>query len=144
MSWEDEELGGDPACWAHLFEDEIPPPQTTAGDDSVVDLAAIARVRGRQGVVWSRQSDDLSANLLVFSRDDGVQPHVNSEVDVLVIAIAGEGIISIDETRRPFRAGQAILIPKGVRRGITSASDPFAFLTCHRRRAGLIPIPGPD
>ena len=141
MSGADEELGGDPACWAHLFADAIVATPTVAADDPVVDLAAVAHAAACQGVAWSSQSDDLSANLLVFARGDGIQPHVNEEVDVLIVAIAGEGIISIGDTRRPFRAGQAILIPKGVQRGLTSASDPFAYLTCHRRRAGLRPVP---
>jgi quercetin dioxygenase-like cupin family protein len=140
VSGEGDELGGDPACWAHLFADAIAATATAAVDDLVVDLAAVARAPACQGVAWSSQSDDLSANLLVFASGDGIQPHVNEEVDVLIVAIAGEGVISIGETRRPFRAGQAILIPKGVQRGITSASDPFAYLTCHHRRAGLRPV----
>jgi hypothetical protein len=32
-------------------------------------------------------------------------------------------------------------VPKGSRRGIRAASDRFAYLTCHGRRAGLWPTP---
>ena len=60
---------------------------------------------------------------------------------MLIVAVAGEGILEVDDVRRPLRAGQAVLVAKGTRRGITSASDPFAYLTCHRRRAGLWPAP---
>lgn len=105
----------------------------------VVDLAALARAADVPGVAWSRQSDDLNINLLTFATGAGVEAHVNSEVDVLLVAISGEGILAVDGVHRPLRAGQAVLIPKGAQRSITSASDPFVYLTCHRRRAGLWP-----
>lgn len=135
------EQGGDAACWAHLFADELF--ATDAHHDApraeVVDLARLAREASAQGVAWSCQSDDFNANLLVFGNGDGVEPHVNDEVDVLIVAMAGEGIIEVDGEHRPLHAGQALVVPKGARRAIHSASDPFAYLTCHRRRAGLWP-----
>jgi quercetin dioxygenase-like cupin family protein len=139
----DDELGGDPPCWAQLFEDDAltsdaPGIESPLG---VVDLADVASTAGVPGVAWSRQSDDLNVNLVVFGRDGGVEAHVNTEVDVLIVALAGEGILEVDGTFRPLRAGQAVVVPKGSRRSIRGASDRFAYLTCHRRRAGLWPAP---
>lgn len=128
--------GGDPACWAHLFPDE------EEGERDVIDLPTLAREAGVTGAVWTRESDDLNVNLLVFPAGDGVQEHVNSEVDVLLVGIAGDGLVTVDGLPRVLRAGQAIVIPKGVRRGTRAVSDPFAYLTCHRRRAGLWPSVG--
>lgn len=134
-----DELGGDPACWLHLFEEEATPGDETAG--GVADLAAAARAASSPGVAWSRQSDDLNVNLITFATGEGVDEHVNQEVDVLIVVIGGEGILAVDGLHRPLRAGQAVIIPKGALRRITSASERFAYLTCHRRRAGLWPVP---
>lgn len=118
-----------------------------AHDDAarVVDLAALARMSSVPGPIWVHQSADLNVNLLVFDAGDGVAAHVNSEVDVLLVGIAGSGVVEVEGTSHPLRAGQALVIPTGVRRAIRSTSGRFAYLTCHRRRAGLWPrgVPRP-
>ena len=111
-----------------------------ANDDvvSVVDLAALAQENTIRQPVWASQSADLNVNLLVWGADEGVVAHVNSEVDVLLVGIAGDGLVEVDGMAHPLRVGQA-LIPKGARRAIRSTGGRFAYLTCHRRRAGLWP-----
>ena len=47
--------------------------------------------------------------------------------------------MTIDGTRQILSPGRAIVIAKGANRGIQSMSNPFAYLTCHRRRGGLWP-----
>ena len=112
-----------------------------ANDDvvSVVDLAALAQERTIREPGWGYQSADLNVNLLVWGADEGVVEHVNSEVDVLLVGIAGDGLVEVDGTAHPLRAGQAVIIPKGARRALRSTGGRFAYLTCHRRRAGLWP-----
>jgi quercetin dioxygenase-like cupin family protein len=114
----------------------------TERDDSgvdIVDLAALANANPAFSPVWTHQSGDLNVNLLVFERGDGVADHVNAEVDVLLIGIAGEGEIEIDGQPQTVRGGLAAVIPRGARRAIRATSDRFAYLTCHRRRAPLLP-----
>ncbi len=138
---DDEEIveGGDAACWAHMFEDvtEAPAPQTPSPD--LVDLTGRADEATRSGPAWTGVSDDLNVNLLVFQPGEGVAEHVNAEVDVLVIGIRGTGTLTLDGVDHPMRAGTALLIPKGARRGTRAGEEAFAYLTCHRRRAGLWP-----
>ena len=147
---DEEEFGGDPPCWTHLFDEETigiekdrtESPETVAqsiGPEQIVDLATLARSATAQGAIWSRMSEDLDINLLVFAAGEGVAEHVNAEVDVLVVGIAGAGVVAINGTRQNLSAGDAIVIPKGANRGIQSLSDPFAYLSCHRRRGGLWP-----
>jgi quercetin dioxygenase-like cupin family protein len=135
------DIGGDPPCWAHLFEDGIctagEPP--SPGDSLTVDLAALARASAVSGVAWAHQSEDLNMNLLTFVQGDGVASHINDEVDVLVVAVAGDGIVEIDGVHRSIRTGQAVLIAKGARRSLRAASASFAYLTCHRHPKPLIP-----
>ena len=145
--------GGDPPCWAHLFDDEICPGESQERDAAgvvtavgvgitetdVVDLPAVVQEASARGAAWTRQSEDLDVNLLVFAPDEGVAEHVNTEVDVLLVGIAGSGVVTVDGKRQLLHAGQALVIPKGAHRGTKSMSDPFAYLTCHRHRGGLWP-----
>jgi mannose-6-phosphate isomerase-like protein (cupin superfamily) len=150
---DEEEYGGDPPCWAHLFDEEAigmeneqqggaeasAPALLTTGQGQMVDLAALAHSATAPGAIWTRQSEDLNVNLLVFTSGDGVAEHVNAEVDVLLVGIAGTGAVTIDGTRQILSPGIAMVIPKGTSRSIRSMSDSFAYLTCHRRRTGLWP-----
>jgi quercetin dioxygenase-like cupin family protein len=150
---DEEEMGGDPPCWAHLFdeeptaadiemEDRSESSETAAqgiSPEQIVDLAALARSATAQGAIWTRESQDLDINLLVFTAGEGVAEHVNAEVDVLLVGIAGAGAVTTDGTSQNLSAGHAIIIPKGARRGIQSMSDHFVYLSCHRRRGGLRP-----
>lgn len=133
-----EECGGDPPCWAHLFDDESPP----IGDAPVVNLEAIASSAAGPGAIWTRLSDDLNVNVLSFPEEGGVDEHVNTEVDVLLIGVAGAGIVVVDGDAHPIREGHLLLIPKGARRSTRALSEHFSYLTCHRKRAGLWPKMG--
>jgi quercetin dioxygenase-like cupin family protein len=107
--------------------------------DDAVDLLALARAAEGAGPIWSHTAEDLNVNLVRFDGGTGVPAHVNAEVDVLIVAIEGEGRLELNGETLALRAGQACLIPKGVTRAIGSAGGPFAYLTCHRRRGGLWP-----
>jgi quercetin dioxygenase-like cupin family protein len=145
--------GGDPPCWAHLFDDEacldpnhaegVLASPIAAGsrvdERATVDLAALTRAASAPGAAWTHESEDLDVNLLVFASGEGVAEHVNDEVDVLLVGIAGAGAVTIDGTRHILSAGQALVIPKSARRSTKGMGGPFAYLTCHRRRAGLRP-----
>jgi quercetin dioxygenase-like cupin family protein len=135
--------GGDAACWAHMFEQEPEEQAAEPAAPKLVDLMGTAKAATRSGPAWTGVSDDLNVNLLVFQPGEGVAEHVNAEVDVLVIGIRGVGIIAVDGVEHPLRAGGAILIPKGARRGTQAGDEALAYLTCHRRRAGLWPTFAP-
>jgi quercetin dioxygenase-like cupin family protein len=141
---EDDQIieGGDAACWAHMFEQDADASSAGTSTPGVVSLPEIAEAVRRSGPAWTGASDDLNVNLLVFTPGDGVGEHVNAEVDVLMIGISGSGTLTIDGMERSFHTGDAVLIPKGARRGTRAGDEPFAYLTCHRRRSGLWPTLG--
>ena len=130
----DESEGGDPPCWAHLFDDAA-----CSQEAAPVDLAALARSGPDRGVAWAHQGEDLSANLVVFGPGEGVAEHVNAEVDVLLVGAMGEGVVVIGGREHALGTGQAVVVPKGVPRATRAGEGRFAYLTCHRRRAGLWP-----
>jgi quercetin dioxygenase-like cupin family protein len=113
--------------------------RTNEAHIETADLIAIARVDNQRRLAWSAQSDDLNTNLVVLTPDTAVEPHVNREVDVLIVGVDGEGFVTIDGDEQSFHAGEVILIPKGRERATRAGDAPFAYLTCHRRRAGLWP-----
>ncbi len=123
-----DDAGGDAACWAHLFEGV-----------QGADLAAMAAATAVRGPAWRLTDADLNANLLVFDTGQGIEPHVNHAVDVLIVGVAGSGTITIDGAATPLSAGRVVLIPKGSERSILAESDRFAYLTVHRARGGLLP-----
>ncbi len=108
----------------------------------IVHLAAIAKEaseRAVPGAVWSLARRDLNLNLVRFGEGDGVEAHVNPEVDVVGVVIAGEGTLDVDGRVETIRLGDLFYVPKGARRAITAASGDLIYLTCHQARPGLMP-----
>lgn len=105
----------------------------------VLDLEAAA-ASGGSGAILNRESEDLDVNLVRFAGGSGVAPHLNREVDVLIVAVAGEGAVSVEGEEFSLEPGKALLIPKKTERAIRSAeSGEFIYLSIHRRRARLMP-----
>jgi quercetin dioxygenase-like cupin family protein len=111
----------------------------------VFDLVGLARNSEERKPAWGLQTKDLNLNLVVLNADGGVAHHTNNEVDVLLVAIDGEGRVEIEGQSWVIRPGQAIVVPLGSSRSIACTADHFAYLSCHRRRAGLWPegVPRP-
>jgi quercetin dioxygenase-like cupin family protein len=89
-------------------------------------------------VIWAlEESGDLNANLVRFDAGGGVEEHVNDEVDVLFVGVAGSGTVRVDAEEHALSAGTLVFVPRGARRSTGASSDGFAYLTVHRRRGPL-------
>lgn len=100
------------------------------------ELAAAAE--GLAGVIWALEgSGDLNANLVRFDAGRGVEEHVNDEVDVLFVGVAGSGTVRVDGEEHVLCAGTLVFVPRGARRSTSASSGGFAYLTVHRRRGPL-------
>ena len=65
------------------------------------ELAAAAG--GRSGVVWKLEaSGDLNANLVRFDAGGGVGEHVNQELDVVFVGVAGSGLVRVEAEEHPL------------------------------------------
>lgn len=104
-----------------------------------VNLATLAAASDRSGVIWTGGETDLNVNLVRFGPLDGVAAHTNDEVEILVVGVAGAGSVEVDGRCHPLGPGVALVIPRGARRATTAGAAGLAYLTCHRRRAGLWP-----
>lgn len=132
--------GGDPPCWAHLFEDEHHQPvcgDATLRDGTVIaDLGDVA-VLG-SGAIWNLpHGGDLDANLVRLDPHGCIGTHVNDEVDVLLFVQSGAGHLRLSEGVVELSADRLSMIPKGVSRAISAGPDGLTYLSVHRRRAPL-------
>ena len=106
---------------------------------TVIAAAELLQTANVQGAIWSHTTDDLNINLLRFTAGDGVDLHINSEVDVLGVVIEGVGQVLNGNTVQTVERGDSFIIPRGTPRAIRAVSPSFAYVSCHRRRAGLMP-----
>ena len=101
------------------------------------DIAALSFQHS--GPQWGAASEELNVTVLSWERDRGVEAHVNAELDVCIVVIAGEGEATIDGERYELQPGVALVIPKGSTRSIMSQSERLTYYSIHRRRPGLMP-----
>lgn len=98
------------------------------------------------GPLWGMASDDLNATLLAWPPGEAVAEHVNAEVDVLVVVLAGSATVTIDGAPHAVAAPAALLVPRGARRAIRAGEDGVRYLSVHRRRGPLqiAPLSAPE
>ena len=103
-----------------------------------VDLTTID-CTGTSGAVWSLPHEgDLDANVVALQAGDAVAEHVNHDVDVLVVGVAGRGAVTVDGLPLALDGSTIVHVPKGAARSIASAGpDRLVFLTIHRARTAL-------
>ena len=111
-------------------------------EQRVTDLRALVRdaaERGGVGALWSLVTPELNLNVVRFAAGDGVAEHTNNEVDVVAVVLNGTGTVAIDGREEHVAAGSLCYMPKGSRRTIRAGEGELVYLTCHRRRMGLMP-----
>ena len=108
-----------------------------SADDRAADLGARLPLAG-DGVHWTLDdSTDLNANLVHLDPGHAVGEHVNGAVDVLVVGLAGDGEVAVDDAVHALRAHVVVHVPRGARRTIRAGDAGLTYLTVHRRRGGL-------
>lgn len=107
----------------------------------IEQFAADQLERGRSaiagGPVWGQASDDLNATLLAWGPGDGPSEHVNDERDVLIFVVDGSTTVTVADEVRDLRAGDALIVAKGLRRKITAGYAGTRYLSVHLRRPPL-------
>ena len=93
------------------------------------------------GPLWGMQSEELNATLLEWPPGGGVAEHVNDELEVLVLVLAGSASVSVDGTEHQLAAGGLLLVPRGCARSVPAGREGVRYLSVHRRRGPLLPRP---
>jgi mannose-6-phosphate isomerase-like protein (cupin superfamily) len=104
-----------------------------------IDVPHVVQAADHAGAVWSHSSTDLNVNVVVIDPQSAIGSHINNEVDVAVVVVSGSGVIQVGADEIRVGAQQAVIIPKGLARSIRCDEGQLAYLTIHRRRAGLWP-----
>jgi quercetin dioxygenase-like cupin family protein len=55
----------------------------------------------------------------------------------MMVVLAGSATVTIDGEEQPVHAGEALIVEKGRRRGISAGPDGVRYLSVHRRRGPL-------
>jgi quercetin dioxygenase-like cupin family protein len=100
-----------------------------------VDLVAAAATG--DGVAWSASPDGLNANLVVLGAGASIGEHRNDEVDVLIVGVAGEAVVTVEGVAHELRPGRAGVVPKGSIRRIDAGELGARYLSIHRARGSL-------
>lgn len=113
---------------------------TTSSSVSPLWVDLLERIKGgHSGPQWAHECEDLNMTLLSWEPGKSVAPHVNNEVDVILIGVAGTGTVMVENEQHELRPGTLLLIAKGSQRSIESHDERFSYLSVHRRRRGLMP-----
>jgi quercetin dioxygenase-like cupin family protein len=105
----------------------------------LINVAEALRGVEHDGPAFSVNSEQLNVNLLRLADGASIPQHVNDEVDVLVVVVQGTCKLIVDNESTVLRTGMAAVVPRGQLRAIRCTMGPLVYLTCHRRRAPLMP-----
>lgn len=91
------------------------------------------------GAAWRLEQEprDLDANVVRLPPGGRNQPFDGPALDILVLVVAGSGLLHTSDQDVPIRAGQVLWLPRQSRRGFTAGPEGLAWLTVHRRKPGL-------
>ncbi|MEV4947951.1 hypothetical protein [Streptomyces sp. NPDC053755] len=105
---------------------------------TVAELIAAAP-DGQSGALWrlGTSGRQLDANVVRLLPGTDVAVHTEAEVDVLLLAVAGGGSLTVDGAESDLVPGALTLLPRGAARGLRAGADGLVYLTAHRRRAGM-------
>src|SRR4051794_29791236 len=89
------------------------------------------------GVHWTlADPSDLNANLVHLDPTSSVAEHINTDVDVVLVVVAGDGVIDVDGRSHTVTSPTLAHVRKGARRAIRAGDVGLTYVTVHRRRAG--------
>ncbi|MFG1812217.1 hypothetical protein ACGFIF_00510 [Kribbella sp. NPDC049174] len=106
----------------------------------LADLHALAGdSRVPAGARWTlaEPGRQLDANLVHLPPGRQVDSHVEPDLDVVLVVVAGDGSVGTPEGRQQVANGNLIWLPHGAARELTAGPAGLSYLTVHRRRPGL-------
>ncbi|MEU6237824.1 hypothetical protein [Kitasatospora sp. NPDC047058] len=115
------------------------------GEGVVLDDLLREAAADQAGALWRLTGTErqLDANVVRLKPEASVADHVEPELDVLVLGIAGRGTLRCGDTTHALEPGALRLLPRGATRGVAAGPEGVVYLTVHRRRPGLAIRPRP-
>jgi quercetin dioxygenase-like cupin family protein len=112
-----------------------PQPRVLAELDRLLEAADA----GHSGALWRLAQDarQLDANLVRLPPNHRVDLHREPDVDVLLVALAGDGTVHTDEGALALAPHTLLWLPRGSQRALQAGPRGLAYLTVHQKRAGM-------
>ncbi|MEU0336502.1 hypothetical protein [Streptomyces sp. NPDC006193] len=93
------------------------------------------------GVLWklAESGRQLDANVVRLAPGGRVTVHTETQLDVLFLVVAGDGVLGKgpSEEPEPLSRGALVWLPHGAARSIRAGEDGLTYLTVHGRRPGM-------
>ncbi|WBO62385.1 hypothetical protein [Streptomyces camelliae] len=121
----------------------IGPAGTTAAEPRVLcDTRTLAETPALPGgVLWklAESARQLDANVVRIAPGDRITTHTETQLDVLVLVMAGDGALGAGPagTPLPLTEGALVWLPRGATRSISAGAAGLTYLTVHQRRPGM-------
>jgi quercetin dioxygenase-like cupin family protein len=122
----------------------------SAGDSAEHPDLAVPRILGdfealtkhlpeSRGALWklAEPGRQLDANLVHLPPGQHVGTHAEPDLDVLLLVVAGDGILGTTGHALPLAEGSILWLPRGSSRSLAAGDDGISYLTVHRRRPGM-------
>jgi hypothetical protein len=110
--------------------------------EPTVDVTALLAAQDT-GVLWS-STGQLQSNVVALAADGAVDEHVEDQLDVLLVVVAGAGRLTRSApgsapVEEQLRAPAVCLLPAGTRRSLLAGPTGLVLVTAHRARPPLMP-----
>lgn len=79
----------------------------------------------------------LDANFVHLPAGRHVGTHLEPDLDVVLVVVAGGGIVGTPDGEQVIADGNVVWLPHGSTRCLTAGSHGLSYLTIHQRRRGL-------
>ncbi|MER7702622.1 hypothetical protein ABTX81_06975 [Kitasatospora sp. NPDC097605] len=115
------------------------------GEGVVLDALLREAAADRAGALWRLTGAErqLDANVVRLRPEAAVAEHVEPDLDVLLLGIAGRGTLRCGGVAQPLEPGVLRVVPRGAARGVSAGPEGVVYLTVHRRRPGMAIRPRP-
>lgn len=104
------------------------------------DFDALAgEMPGSPGALWklAEPGRQLDANLVHLPPGQHVGTHAEPDLDVLLLVVAGDGILGTTGHALQLAKGTIAWLPRGSARSLAAGDDGISYLTVHQRRPGM-------
>ncbi|GEL23974.1 hypothetical protein PSU4_29280 [Pseudonocardia sulfidoxydans NBRC 16205] len=92
------------------------------------------------GVEWKLEmrERDLDSNVVALQPGTGIDTHRGADLDVLLVVLDGDGVLTTERGEVPLTAGGLVWLPAGSQRRFDAGAGGLRYLTVHRRRQSLV------
>jgi quercetin dioxygenase-like cupin family protein len=104
----------------------------------LMECIALADSRQR-GALWAlaEPARQLATNLIRLPAGAVVDEHRENDLDVLLLVVAGTGVLRDGTRSTPLAVGTLVWLPRLSWRGLRAGPEGLAYVTAHQRRDGL-------